>query len=105
MGIIAAANISKMLNMISKKDENEIMEVIKNYKLPVQIQKLSYNKIIDAMKLDKKVKDNKINFVLLKGIGSTVIKNNISESLIKKVINELENRGQKSEARGQKADL
>ena len=89
LGIIAAAKISRMLKLIKLKDENSIIDLIGSVGLYTRIKDVPEKKILKAMTLDKKVNKGKINFVLLKGIGRTVIKDNVSDKMVKNALREM----------------
>lgn len=81
IGMAAAAGLSEKRGLLSHNDKHRIIELIKNMGLPSEL-KADKDKILDAMKRDKKREGGSIHFVLLKGIGKAVI-----ESI---TINELE---------------
>ena len=64
---------------------NQLKPVINN-KLPIMDNKMYDEKIFKIICKDKKNIDGKINFVLLKSIGSAFLKNNINLNNIKKLI-------------------
>ena len=74
-------------------DLNKVISHFKSLKLPTQIpaalkRKLSVSKFIRTMKNDKKVKNNKINLILLKKIGKAYQTNKFDSHLLKTVIKE-----------------
>ena len=65
------------------KDFELLQATIKKLPLPI-LPEFDAQNILQIMQRDKKVKDRKINFVLLEAIGKTVIVDNIEkESIIK----------------------
>ena len=81
---------------IKFKDYSLIIQHVVNNKLPFNIKKyFSYkdiNRILNFMIKDKKNVSKKINLILLKKIGSTVINNEYSylkvkQFLVKKLVN------------------
>ena len=64
-----------------------ITETIQNLKLPIRLpKKLSMNRIINHLNFDKKKKEGKNNFVLLKSIGKCHITDRLTSSFIQKMI-------------------
>ena len=86
IGMACAAEIACSLKLIKQKELNKIIDLIKLYKLPTRIKGASLNKIMSSLSRDKKFIQTKNRFVLPKSIGRVVVKNNIPEAIIKKVI-------------------
>ena len=90
LGIISALKFSFYIRLIRLKDYKPIFEHVVNNRLPSDIKKyFSYkdlNKVLVFMSKDKKNISKKINLILLKKIGSAVINNEYSESMIKKFL-------------------
>ena len=89
IGMVVATNISKNLNLISNDTKNEIISTLNQYGLPINLTKgIDIKDLIDNTKNDKKVKNGKINWVLLKDIGSPVIKDDVPDSIVMDSIQE-----------------
>jgi len=86
VGMLAAARISNKLDMLSKNEVNRLKEVIAGAGLPTQIPTFQLEKIIQAMKHDKKIMQGKIRFVLPKTIGEVLITEEVSPSIIEQVL-------------------
>ena len=90
LGIILALKFSLNIKLIATKDYNTIIKHVLNARLPSNIKNyFSYkdlNKILTFMSKDKKNVSKKINLVLLKKIGSTVINNEYEDKKIKKFL-------------------
>lgn len=74
LGMVAAANLSESKGLLTSEEKQRIVALIKNMSLPVEL-KTDKEKVLDAMKRDKKREGDSIYFVLLDGIGNTVIEN------------------------------
>ncbi|MBN2418561.1 MAG: 3-dehydroquinate synthase [Deltaproteobacteria bacterium] len=74
LGMVAAANLSQTKGLLSADDKIRIISLLKNMGLPTEMD-ADKEKILDAMKRDKKREGESIHFVLLDGIGKAVIKN------------------------------
>ena len=90
LGIVAALKLSLVIKLIKSKEHNEVIKHIHNAKLPFDIKHyFSYkdlNKILTFMMKDKKNSSKKINLILLKKIGSTVIDKEYSKSKVEKIL-------------------
>ena len=62
------------------------MKLVKKYGLPVDLPNLDPQMIIESLYHDKKTMNNKIKFILVKGIGKIEIINDISEGDIRKLL-------------------
>ena len=82
-GMLAAGKLSIEDGRMKNEDFELLEEIIGKLPLPV-LPKFDPNDILQIIQRDKKVKDRKINFVLLEAIGKTVIVDSIEkESIIK----------------------
>ncbi|RZD15680.1 MAG: 3-dehydroquinate synthase [Candidatus Acididesulfobacter guangdongensis] len=70
IGMVFASKLSKELNLCSSETVNRLERLIENSGLPTEIPKFSPEEYINAMKLDKKVEDESIKFVLINNIGN-----------------------------------
>jgi 3-dehydroquinate synthase len=86
IGMLAAARISNKMSILDKNDLGRLKGIIEKAGLPTEMPDLEIEKIIQAMKHDKKVLRGKIRFVLLKSIGSAFITDEVDVSLVEKVL-------------------
>ena len=85
--MVFASAISVEKSTLTISDFNLIIETIQNLKLPISLpKKLSMNRIINHLNFDKKKKEGKNNFVLLKSIGKCYITDRLTSSFIQKMI-------------------
>lgn len=87
-GMLAAGKLSIEFGGLSSDDYGVLAQTIKRLPLPT-LPKFDVNKIIEIMATDKKVKDGKINFVLLSKIGETKIVDSISKEKLIEVLKQL----------------
>jgi 3-dehydroquinate synthase len=80
-GMMSASYISWKLDCLSKDDYNNIYNFINTIPKKKLIN-ANTETLKNHLMFDKKRKGNKNNFILLNDIGSAMIKNNISESII-----------------------
>ncbi|MCL1833807.1 MAG: hypothetical protein FWG49_04825, partial [Leptospirales bacterium] len=78
IGISFALYISRDLGLLDISIEEEIINILKYFGLPTALNgvadKNSISEIMEAIKIDKKRSIEGVDFVLLNGIGSSVIK-------------------------------
>ena len=82
LGIVAACEVSCILGRISRDVQSRIEDLISSVGLPKSYALASPETLLEAMKLDKKVKDSKIRLVLLNAIGAAEVVNDVSEEII-----------------------
>ncbi|MCK9572230.1 MAG: 3-dehydroquinate synthase [Candidatus Omnitrophica bacterium] len=83
LGMLAAIEISKNLELLKVADAQAARSLIKFYGLPEKIGKLSLAKIISAHFHDKKFKGNKNKFVLLVSLGKAKVVTNVGSEFIR----------------------
>ena len=86
IGMLAAARISSKLGIFDKNELIRLKGVLERASLPTEIPDLKIEKIIQAIKHDKKILKGKIRFVLPKAIGSVFITDEVSLSLIEEIL-------------------
>jgi 3-dehydroquinate synthase len=74
------------MSILDKNDLGRLKGIIEKAGLPTEMPDLEIEKIIQAMKHDKKVRRGKIRFILLKSIGSAFITDEVDVSLVEKVL-------------------
>jgi len=89
LGMVIANNIGVNVGTIKANDAMRINKLLKLYDLPTSPahffpQKQSHEKLWQIMQKDKKVQKSKINFVIPKGIGSTIIYNMVNKQVFLK---------------------
>ncbi|NLM12687.1 MAG: 3-dehydroquinate synthase [Epulopiscium sp.] len=89
LGMVGAAYLSYKNNLISWESLKRIEKVLQAYHLPIRIKQLESEKIYQQMLLDKKVKNNKITFVLLSSIGNAIRVVDLTEDMIQSSISYL----------------
>ncbi|MHB1688606.1 MAG: 3-dehydroquinate synthase [Ignavibacteriaceae bacterium] len=72
-GIISAIILSNKLGLLAGSEMKKFLSLPSKIKLPKNLIKLNSENILKTMFLDKKNRDGKIKFVLLKGIGELVL--------------------------------
>ena len=89
IGMMAAAKISERLGFIREEEVNQLELLIHEAGLPVRVPEFSREekeKLLEAIRHDKKVLDGKIRFVLLKSLGNAFISDKVNTGLIEEVL-------------------
>jgi len=86
IGMLAAGRISNKLSMLDENELIRLKNVIKRAGLPTEMPNLKVEKLIQAIKHDKKILGGKLRFVLPKSIGDVFITDEVSLSLVKQVL-------------------
>lgn len=73
MGMVLAAKVSENLGMIKAEDTQRMVNVLKQYDLPVE-PNVEVGSLFESMKKDKKREGSEIHLVLLERIGKAVTK-------------------------------
>lgn len=87
LGMQAAAYISWKRNMIEKEDFFEIRDMLVGFHLPIVLDDLKPEDILQVMKNDKKADAGSIKFILLDGIGNAVIDSTVTDKEVMEAIN------------------
>jgi len=87
LGMVVASVLSAKRGHLPAEDSERIEELLKNLKLPTRLQ-IDRERVLDALRMDKKRKGDSINFVLLHGIGNAVVEE-ISIKELEVVVNDM----------------
>ncbi len=74
LGIQVALKLSEDLKLTNDSLSSEVKNLFTEMGLPTHIKSLNLRKIWEIMNLDKKVKDGKVNFILLKALSKPILK-------------------------------
>lgn len=87
LGMRMAANLSYDLGMLDKDELTRIHQLLDVVGYAQQLpEKLTSAQMLSTMNNDKKVFNNQLNLVVLDGIGSAVIKSDVDQRAVEKVI-------------------
>ncbi len=86
LGMLAVLELGKKRKEVTEQEQKEVQELLAYFHLPLCVNSVSKENIYQQMFLDKKVKQNKISFVLPKGIGEVYTTSEVSENEIRKAI-------------------
>jgi len=88
IGMVTAARIANKLGLLDKSEVNRLQKLIEQVGLPTKMPDLGIEEMTRAMQHDKKVREGKVRFVLLKSIGNALVSDDVSPALIKEVLME-----------------
>ena len=77
-GMCFATFVSWRWKHLSKKESELIIDGLRNFLIPIKIVKLDYNIFHDLILHDKKSKRETVNFIMLRKLGESFIKERIS---------------------------
>ena len=89
LGCIAAAFISWKRELISMEEYYEIRDMFVPFNLPISIDSVDKEKILDLTKSDKKADSDRIRFILLKKIGKAFIDDTVTRKEMSDALDEL----------------
>ena len=89
IGMMAAANISSGMGMLSDDDVLRQRSVLEAYGLPLKYRDSDPSAIRDAMSMDKKTVGGRIRWVLLDAIGNAVTRSDVPPELINRALREV----------------
>ena len=86
IGLALASRLSQRLGNVDESCVEQVRGLLERYELPVHMrQPLKVSALCEAMKLDKKVKEGKQRFVVMKNLGEAVTVDDVSEKLIREL--------------------
>ena len=84
--MVAAARIAGKKGMLGEAEVKRLQDLLHRAGLPTEVPDFKLEDIMQAMQQDKKVRDGKARFVLLKSIGNAVVDDDVSPDLVKEVL-------------------
>jgi len=90
LGMVAASFISWKRDYIIMEEYYEIRDMFVPFSLPISIQNISFDQLLDNMKSDKKVVNDSLRFILLKKVGEAIIDSTVTKDELKAAFDELE---------------
>jgi len=89
IGMMGAAMLSERLGLISSEVVERQRKLLQSFGLPISGADVDKARVIKAMELDKKVRQKAVRWVLLKGIGQTVLRDDVPVEEVVSVLEEL----------------
>ena len=89
LGCVAAAFISWKKEMLPMEEYYEIRDMFVPFNLPISVDELEPERILDLTRSDKKMDNGQIRFILLNKIGKAVIDMSVTDEQILAAIDEI----------------
>jgi 3-dehydroquinate synthase len=86
VGMVAAAHIGRELGLLAAAEVERQNHLIARFGLPLRAPGVDAESVLSAMSLDKKVSGKALRWVLLDGLGKTVIRNDVPLSLVQEAV-------------------
>jgi 3-dehydroquinate synthetase len=86
VGMVAAAHMARRLGLLTVEQEERQNRLIARYGLPLRAPGIDVETVIDAMSLDKKVSGKSLSWILLDGLGRTVIRDDVPMALVREAV-------------------
>jgi 3-dehydroquinate synthase len=86
IGMMAAAGISARLGLLAADVVERQQGLLERYRLPVGAEGVDRARVEAAMALDKKVREKAIQWVLLEGVGRTVVQDDVPREVVEEVV-------------------
>lgn len=87
LGMVAALNICKDMNYITKTEYDEAISMFESYGFPLSVEGITAQDVVAVSKSDKKMDAGKIKFILLDRIGNAYIDTSLSDDTLKNALN------------------
>ncbi len=89
LGMVAALHLSERKGGLTQEESKRIVRVLDAFGLPVRLFEVQAEKVVELVKNDKKMKDGRIQFVLLKGIGKPYVDCEVTEQEMKDALKDI----------------
>lgn len=86
IGMIAAAAISHRMRILPQNAVRRQQELLDVYGLPIKCTGVKLAPVLDAMQVDKKVRDKTIRWVLLEDIGKAIVRDDVPVQEIEPIL-------------------
>lgn len=83
LGLVMAARLSQEQGFLTAEEVQVVRELVELYELPTELKEpLSMNKLVEAMKRDKKVRGGKLRFVGMEALGRAATWSDVEVDLV-----------------------
>ncbi len=89
VGLVGAIRLSQRLGLVGAELVDAVEEWVQDADLPIRYQSLSPQAIWEAMHTDKKWRDGRSHFVVLRGIGKPDVVRDVPREMVMAVLEEL----------------
>jgi 3-dehydroquinate synthase len=84
--MVAAAHIAQTLGLLSAAEVDRQNRLIAAFGLPLRAPAVEIDAVLAAMSLDKKVSARNLRWILLDGLGRTVIRDDVPLDLVREAV-------------------
>lgn len=92
IGMVMANRLSVELGLMSEVEGSLVEKLLEKHGLPIDYVIKDVDIFYDKFLLDKKAANNRVKFILAKGIGKHIVRDNIDSLVVKKVLKTFTNR-------------
>lgn len=85
-GMVAAARLSSRMGILGERDAARLEDLIARAGLPTHLPDINKLAVVEAMRHDKKVRADKIRFVLLRSIGHAFLADDVDPDVVEEVL-------------------
>ena len=89
VGMMGAAMLSQNLGLLPGEIVEEQRALLQNAGLPTHCSGVDMNRVLETMQLDKKVKGKAVRWVLLRGIGKRLVRDDVNRDDVVEVLRSL----------------
>lgn len=89
IGMMGAARLSQRLGLLPEEMVKRQQALLQGFGLPTAYTGVDITEMLQAMELDKKVRERALRWVLLEGIGQAVIRDDVPRGAVLSVLQEL----------------
>lgn len=85
-GMMMAATMSREIGLLDAAQALRVKNLLERAGLPTGVENVTPTQMLDHMRIDKKVKQGRIRFVLLRGIGSSFVTADYAEAALSRTL-------------------
>lgn len=89
LGCVAAAFISWKREWLTMEEYYEVRDMFVPFNLPISIDNINIDEVLQLTKADKKMESGSIKFILLKAVGKAIIDREVTDENILDALNEI----------------
>lgn len=89
LGLLAAVRIARAVGVLEEDYEARLVALLERYRLPVKTQDAGWDRVVAAVKLDKKREDSHLRFVLPVRLGQVVVKDGVPLDVVREAYESL----------------
>jgi len=89
IGLVAASKMSQLLGLMDAAEVNRVSKLLTSLGLPTLVRGLSLAQVAKALQLDKKVRDQRLNFVLPQGLGRVIVRDDVPTEIVQQTLKEI----------------